>query len=52
MSESAAGGGDAVPMESFSLNFEEIKQTYTEYDSKGKKQGNVEMGWKVEEGSK
>ncbi len=51
-SMSAAGGGDAVPMESFSLNFEEIKQTYVEYDSKGKKMGNVEMQWKVEEGSK
>ncbi|MGV8073236.1 MAG: Hcp family type VI secretion system effector [Syntrophobacteraceae bacterium] len=47
---SAAGGGDAVPTESVSLNFEEIKQTYVEYDSKGSKKGNVEMSWKVEEG--
>ena len=49
---SAAGGGDAVPVESFSLNFEEVKQTYVEYDAKGGKKGNVEMTWKVEEGEK
>ena len=49
---SAAGAGDAVPTESFSLNFEEVKQTYTEYDAKGSKKGNVEMSWKVEEGEK
>ena len=49
---SAAGGGDAVPLESFSLNFEEIKQTYVEYDAKCSKKGNVEMTWKVEEGEK
>jgi type VI secretion system secreted protein Hcp len=48
---SAAGGGDAVPLESFSLNFEEVKQTYVEYDAKGSKKGNVEMNWKVEEGT-
>jgi type VI secretion system secreted protein Hcp len=49
---SAAGSGDAVPTESMSLNFEEVKQTYVEYDSGGKKKGNVEMTWKVEEGEK
>jgi type VI secretion system secreted protein Hcp len=49
---SAAGSGDAVPTEVFSLNFEEVKQTYTEYDAKGAKKGNVEMNWKVEEGEK
>lgn len=47
----AAGGGDAVPTETMSLNFEEVKQTYVEYDAGGKKKGNVEMTWKVEEGS-
>lgn len=47
---SASSGGEAVPMESFSLNFEEIKVTYTENDYKGKKKGNVEYSWKVEEG--
>ena len=49
---SAAGGGDAVPHESMSLNFAEVKQTYVEYDAKGSKKGNVEFGWKVEEGEK
>jgi len=49
---SAAGGGDAVPTETVSLNFEEVKQTYTEFDATGKKKGNVEMTWKVEEGTK
>ena len=47
---SGAGQSEDVPMEDFSLNFEEIKVTYTETDSKGKKKGNVEYGWKVEEG--
>lgn len=51
-SVSGAGAGDAVPTESLSLNFEEVKQTYIEYDAKGGKKGNVEMGWKVEEGTK
>jgi type VI secretion system secreted protein Hcp len=49
---SGAGHGDAVPTESLSLNFEEVKQTYVEYDAKGSKKGNVEMTWKVEEGQK
>lgn len=47
---SGAGQSESVPMEDFSLNFEEIKVTYTENDSKGKKKGNVEYTWKVEEG--
>ena len=51
-SVSCAGGGDAVPTEAVSLNFEEVKQTYVEYDHAGKKLGNVEMNWKVEEGQK
>lgn len=40
---------DDVPMESFSLNFEEVKVTYTETDSTGKSKGNIEYNWKVEE---
>ena len=52
MHTAAAGGGDAVPTDSFSLNFEEVKQTYVEYDAKGGKKGNIEMTWKVEEGTK
>ncbi|MCH8042097.1 MAG: type VI secretion system tube protein Hcp [Planctomycetes bacterium] len=47
---SGSGQSDDVPMEDFSLNYEEIKVTYTENDSKGKKKGNVEYTWKVEEG--
>ncbi len=49
-------GGSAqaedVPMEDFTLNFEEIKVTYTEFDEAGKKKGNVEYSHKVEEGTK
>ena len=47
---SGSGQAEDVPMEDFSLNYEEIKVTYTENDSKGKKKGNVEYTWKVEEG--
>jgi type VI secretion system secreted protein Hcp len=49
---SASGSGNAIPTESLSLNFEEMKQTYTEFDQKGTKKGNVEMTWKVSEGTK
>ena len=45
-----SGQADQVPMEDMSLNFEEIKVTYTENDAKGKKKGNIEYSWKVEEG--
>jgi len=39
-----------APMEEISLNFEEIKVTYTECDkSTGSPKGNVEYSWKVEE---
>jgi type VI secretion system secreted protein Hcp len=47
---SGSGQGEEVPMEDFSLNFEEIKVTYTETDREGKSKGNVEYSWKVEEG--
>jgi type VI secretion system secreted protein Hcp len=51
-SYSVGGSGQAeeVPTEEVSLNFEEIKVTYTEYDNEGKSKGNVEYSWKVEEG--
>ena len=49
-SYSISGTGDDIPMEQFSLNFEEIKVTYTENDSTGKSKGNVEYTWKVEAG--
>ena len=38
------------PTETMTLNFEEIKITYTECDSEGKKKGNVETEFKVEKG--
>ena len=47
---SGSGQAEDVPMETMALNFEELKVTYTECDSKGKKKGNVEYSWKVEEG--
>ena len=37
-----------APMEEISINFEEIKVTYTECDTSGKSKGNVEFSWKVE----
>jgi type VI secretion system secreted protein Hcp len=49
---SGSGQSEDVPMEDFGINFEEIKVTYTENDSKGKKKGNVEYEWKIEEGEK
>lgn len=49
-SVSGAGQSEDIPMEEISLNFEEIKVTYTEFDSKGSSKGNVEYSWKVEEG--
>ena len=47
---SGSGQSEEVPTEEFSLNFEEIKVTYTETDRRGSKKGNVEYSWKVEEG--
>jgi type VI secretion system secreted protein Hcp len=47
---SGSGQSESVPMEDFSLNFEEIKVTYTENDAKGKKLGKIEYNWKVEAG--
>jgi type VI secretion system secreted protein Hcp len=45
-----SGQSEEVPMEDFTLNFEELKVTYTEADAKGKSKGNVEYTWKVEAG--
>ena len=45
-----SGQAEDVPVEDFALNFEEIKVTYTEADSKGSTKGKVEYSWKVEEG--
>ncbi|PIE66991.1 MAG: hypothetical protein CSA23_06275 [Deltaproteobacteria bacterium] len=46
---SGVGQGEQVPMEDFTLNFEEIKVTYTEYDASGTKKGDLPYTWKVEE---
>ncbi len=48
---SGSTDGKQVPTENFSLNFEEIKVTYTKFDDKGNKKGNIEYSWKVEEGT-
>jgi len=45
-----SGQSEDVPVEEFALNFEEIKVTYTETNSRGEKKGNVEYSWKVEQG--
>ncbi len=47
---SGSGQSEDVPAEQVSLNYEEIKVTYTECDNAGKSKGNVEYSWKVEEG--
>ena len=51
-SYSVSGGANDKPSEDFSLNFEEIKCTYTPVDETGKKGSKVEYGWKCEEGEK
>jgi len=50
-SMSGSTQGEDVPVMEVSLNFEKIKVTYTEFDPKGAKKGNVEYSWKVEEGT-
>jgi type VI secretion system secreted protein Hcp len=49
---SGVGQSDTPPMDSFSLNFEEIRCTYHQVSAAGKKEGKVEYSWKVEEGEK
>lgn len=46
---SSADTSEDAPIEEFSLNFEELTVTYTEFDSDGKSKGNIEFTWKVEE---
>lgn len=45
-----SGQSEDVPTEDLAFNFEEIKTTYTETDSKGSEKGQIEYSWKVEEG--
>ena len=51
-SYSFSGSADSstVPTEQISLNFEEIKVTYTKFNSDGTEAGKVEYTWKIEEG--
>lgn len=51
VSASLGDGIGTVPTESFSLNFEEAKWTFNEYDKDGNFKGKVEATWKVEEGT-
>jgi len=51
-SYSVSGHDQDKPVENFSLNFEELKVTYTEMDEKGTKKGDVQYGWNVEKGEK
>jgi len=46
----STGVQGAYPIDTFTLNFETIKVTYTEYDEYGATQGNVEWEWDVETG--
>lgn len=52
----STGGGDSggaqAPTETLSLNYEEIKVTYTERAPAGQVLGTVEYTWKVEEAEK
>lgn len=38
---------DVVPNESLSLNFEEIKVVYTQFDSAGRPKGTVQYSWNI-----
>ncbi len=44
-----ASQSDDVPCEEVTLNFDQIKVTYTEYDSSGKTKGNVEYTWEIDQ---
>jgi type VI secretion system secreted protein Hcp len=44
-----ASQSDDAPREEVTLNFEQIKVTYTEFDSTGKTKGNVEYTWTIEQ---
>ena len=42
-----AGSGDESPSDTITINYEEIKGTYTEYDDEGKSKGNVAWEYKL-----
>jgi type VI secretion system secreted protein Hcp len=41
------GAVNGIPIEELTLNFEEIKVTYTKIDSRGKKSGSISYSWNV-----
>lgn len=47
--QSSESAGNTAPTDTLTINFEEIKVTYTEHDSTGSSKGNVEWSWKIEE---
>ena len=42
-----SGSGEDRPTDTFTVNYEEIKNTYTEYDEEGSSKGNVEWEFKL-----
>ncbi len=48
----ALGDDESPPTVTIANSFEEYKLTYTEYDNKGKKKGNIETKWNVKKGKK
>lgn len=46
-----SASGDPIPTEQVSLNFEEIKVTYTKLDKKGQPQETVSYSWNVRDGT-
>ncbi len=48
--QSSGSAEEGTPVETITLNYEEITVTYTEIDKTGKSKGNVEFNWRVEEG--
>lgn len=46
----SGSAGDVVPVDQISLNFEEIKVTYTKIDPRTGEASTIEYSWKVEKG--
>lgn len=47
---SGSSSGDSKPIESYSLNYGQIKHSYIPHDNKGNPQGPIQYGVKTEEG--
>ena len=48
VSNISTSGGGGIPMDSFSLNYTKIRQTFTQQKSDSTKQGNAGFGWDLE----